>query len=102
MTCHKTQEFLARRGIRAKTVVNARKQRFGADEVLHLTRDLSEVIATKGKTIVRFRLATDKPSRDDLLAVLLGPSGTLRAPALRTGRKLLVGFDPTVYRDILG
>jgi hypothetical protein len=51
---------------------------------------------------VRFNLAKDKPSRDDLLAVLLGPSGNLRAPTVRKGKKLLVGFDPTVYTEALG
>lgn len=102
MTCGKTQEFLARKGITAKTMVNARKERLGADAALQLTHNLSDVIATKGKKVVRFHLATDRPSRDDLLAVLLGPSGTLRAPVIRTGRKLLVGFDPAVYHEIFG
>lgn len=102
MTCGKTQEFLAQKGIAAKTVVDARKERLGADEALRLTHDLSEVIATKGKKVVRLRLAKDNPSRDDLLAVLLGPSGNLRAPTIRAGKTLLVGFDPAVYREIFG
>lgn len=69
---------------------------------MKLTQDVSEIIAAKGKKVVRFHLAKDKPSRDDLLAVLLGPSGNLRAPTVRKGKKLLIGFDASVYSEILG
>jgi arsenate reductase-like glutaredoxin family protein len=102
MTCGKTQEFLARKGIAAKTLVDARKQRLGSDAALKLAQDVTEIIAAKGKKVVRFHLAKDKPSRDDLLAVLLGPSGNLRAPTLRKGKKLLIGFDLDSYEEVLG
>ena len=82
--------------------MDARKERLGPDEALKLTQDVSEIIAAKGKKVVRFYLAKDKPSRDDLLAVLLGPSGNLRAPTLRKGKKLLVGFDAGAYSEVLG
>ena len=42
-----------------------------------------------------------KPDRATLLGLLLGPSGNLRAPTLRKGRTLLVGFDEPTYRAIL-
>jgi len=102
MTCGKTQEFLAQKGITAKTQVDARKERLGPDAALQLAQDVSEIIAAKGKKVVRFHLSKDKPSRDDLLAVLLGPSGNLRAPTLRKGKKLLVGFDAGAYQEVLG
>ena len=50
----------------------------------------------------RLNLAKDKPSRDTLLGVLLGPSGNLRAPTVRKGKKLLVGFDEAAYAEVLG
>ena len=83
-------------------MVDARKERFGPDAALKLTQDVSEVIAAKGKKVVRFNLAKDKPGRDDLLAVLVGPSGNLRAPTVRKGKKLLVGFDPAAYTEVFG
>jgi arsenate reductase-like glutaredoxin family protein len=70
--------------------------------VLKLTQEVSEIIAAKGKKVVRLHLGKDKPSRDDLLAVLLGPSGNLRAPTVRKGKKLLVGFDAGAYSEVLG
>ena len=81
--------------------MDARKERLGPDEALKLVQQVSEIIAAKGKKVVRFHLAKDKPSRDDLLAVLLGPSGTLRAPTLRQGKRL-VGFDAGAYSEVLG
>ena len=102
MTCGKTQEFLAKKGITAKTQVDARKNRIGPDDVIRLTQEVSDIIAAKGKKVVRYNLAKDKPSRADLLAIMIGPSGNLRAPALRKGKKLLIGFDTDAYTEILG
>ena len=102
MTCGKTQEFLAKNGITVKTQSDARKERIGPDDAIKLTQEVSEVIAAKGKKIVRYNLIKDKPSREDLLTIMIGPSGNLRAPTLRKGKKLLVGFDPGVYSEVLG
>jgi arsenate reductase-like glutaredoxin family protein len=82
--------------------VDARKERLGPESALQLTQEVSEIIAAKGKKVVRFHLSKDKPSRDDLLAVLLGPSGNLRAPTVRKGKKLLVGFAAGAYEEVLG
>jgi arsenate reductase-like glutaredoxin family protein len=102
VTCGKTQEFLAKKGVIVKTQLDARKERLGPDDAIKLTHDVSEIIAAKGKKIVRYNLAKDKPSREDLLAVMIGPSGNLRAPTLRKGKKLLIGFEPGAYSEVLG
>ena len=99
MTCGKTQEFLANKGATVKTQVDARKERIGPEDALKLTQEVSEVIAAKGKKVVRYNLAKDKPSREDLLAIMIGPSGNLRAPTLRKGKKLLIGFDADAYTE---
>ena len=102
MTCGKTQEFLAKKHLTAKTLVDARKDRMGPEASLKIAQDVSEIIAAKGKKVVRFRLDKDKPSREDLLAVMIGPSGNLRAPTVRKGKKLQIGFEPGVYEEVLG
>lgn len=38
------------------------------------------------------------PSDADLLAVILGPTGNLRAPTLRVGKTLVVGFSEDAYK----
>lgn len=102
MTCGKTQEFLAKKSVTVKTQIDARKERFGPDDALKLVEEVSEVIAAKGKKIVRYNLTKDRPSRDDLLAIMIGPSGNLRAPTLRKGKTLLIGFEPGAYSEVLG
>jgi len=67
-----------------------------------LLQKVKEVYAAKGKRVVHFDLKKDKPSEDELAKVLLGPTGNLRAPTLRIGKTLLVGFDEDTYKAILG
>jgi hypothetical protein len=43
--------------------------------------------------VTHVNLRKEKPGNETLLSLLLGPTGNLRAPTLRLGRTLLVGFD---------
>jgi len=46
-------------------------------------------------------LKKDKPGAETLRGLLLGPTGNLRAPTLRKGRTLVVGFDEATYAKLL-
>ncbi len=61
----------------------------------------SEIYAAKGKSVVRIDLKKEKPDEEDLAKVLLGPTGNLRAPTLRVGKTLIVGFDREMYGRLL-
>lgn len=80
---------------------DAKKERIGEKEALALAREASEILVAKGKKTVRVDMKKDAPSDADLLKLLLGPSGNLRAPTLRKGKTLLVGFDPDAYSRVL-
>jgi arsenate reductase-like glutaredoxin family protein len=82
--------------------VDARKGALQEREALGLLRDVSEIYAMKGKQVVHLDLKKDKPSQATLVGLLLGPTGNLRAPTLRKGRTLLVGFDEETYRKVFG
>lgn len=43
----------------------------------------------------------DAPDDDTLAAHLLGPTGNLKAPTVRVGKTLLVGFSEEAYRQVL-
>lgn len=60
----------------------------------------NKVYAAKGKKVVHFDLKKDKPGDDELAKALLGPTGNLRAPALRIGKTLLVGFNDETYKKV--
>lgn len=66
-----------------------------------LLRDVDEIHATKGKMVVHVDLRQDRPGDPALLALLLGPTGNLRAPTLRRGRTLIVGFDEATYTRLV-
>ena len=69
---------------------------------MELLKTVSEVYAAKGKKVAHFNLKKEKPSAADLKKVILGPTGNLRAPTLRVGKKLIVGFNEEIYEDLLG
>ena len=102
MTCGRTQEYLARTGIETTEVTDARKRAIGAKEALALVKQVDEIYATKGRKIVHVDLRAEGVDTATLKGLLIGPSGNLRAPTLRVGRTLLVGFDAEAYRKVLG
>jgi hypothetical protein len=59
-------------------------------------------MAHKGTRVVHLDLKKDKPDKATVLGALIGPTGNLRAPTLRKGRTLLVGFDVDTYKKVLG
>ena len=81
--------------------MDAKKTTLKEKEALALLQEVDEIYASKGKQVVHLDLKKDKPDKAGLLAVLLGPTGNLRAPTLRKGRTLLVGFDEASYAKIL-
>lgn len=82
-------------------MVDAKKSTIGPSQALALARDVDEIVATRGKQVVRIDLKKEKPDTETLRRLLIGPSGNLRAPTLRIGRSLLVGFDEEAYRSFL-
>jgi ABC-type arginine transport system ATPase subunit len=82
--------------------VDATKDRRGRDEALKLARSVARVIAARGKKVVIFDMTSDPPDDETLAAHLLGPSGNLKAPTLRIGDTLLVGFGEEAYRQVFG
>lgn len=66
-----------------------------------MTRNVDEIYVARGKRVVHVDVKASRPGRAELLALLLGPTGGLRAPTLRMGRTLLVGFSEEAYAKIL-
>jgi hypothetical protein len=55
-------------------------------------------VVARGKKVVTFDMKKDPPDDETLAAHLLGPTGNLRAPTLRKGKTLLVGFNEEAYQ----
>ena len=84
-----------------RETVSASK-RFGRAEALALARAAQRLIAMKGRQITTVDLAGKPPAEDTLVALMLGPTGNLRAPTLRVGQTLLVGYNEQVFADVFG
>ncbi len=82
--------------------MDATKERRGRDEALALAKSAGRVVAARGKKVVVFDMKNAPPDNDTLGAHLLGPTGNLKAPTLRIGETLLVGFGEEAYRQVFG
>lgn len=102
MSCGRTQEFLANVDVEPKTQQHAKKETIDAAGALELARSVNDVYAAKGKKVVHVNIKKDKPDDETLSKMIVGPSGNLRAPALRKGKTLIVGFNDEMYSDLLG
>jgi len=67
-----------------------------------LARQVSKVIVAKGKRVTKFDLKRDPPNTETLLKAMLGPTGNLRAPTIKKGKTVLVGFHEEMYQAVLG
>ena len=72
------------------------------EDALALLEGVKELRVARGRKFLRFDLVQARPSDDELLKVMLGRTGKLRAPAVRSGETLLVGFNKDMYMATLG
>ena len=81
---------------------DARNSPISGVGALALLRGVDHIYSVKNKGVVHQDLRARKPDRATLLGLLLGPTGNLRAPTIRTNRTLIVGFHEDTYLRLLG
>lgn len=81
------------------TQIDAKKNTIGREEAIRLARQSAEIVSAKGKTVKR--LKTKDADDDAIAALIIGPSGNLRAPAFVAGRHFFIGFEEEAYREVL-
>ncbi len=62
---------------------------------------MNKLLVAKGKKVTAVDLKKDRPDDDTLVALMLGPTGNLRAPTMKVGKTILVGFNPESYAETL-
>jgi arsenate reductase-like glutaredoxin family protein len=85
-----------------KAVADAGKEKKGRAEAVALAKTVRKIVVARGKKIVTVDVVHDALDDDALAGLLLGPSGNLRAPTLRKGQTLYVGFSEEAYRALEG
>ena len=82
--------------------MNAKKETYQSQQALELVDAASELFVAKGKKVVHLNFKKDQPTNEEILKLMLGPTGNLRAPTLQVGKKLVVGFNEDMYREVFG
>lgn len=78
--------------------MTAGKNTQGPKEALSLAAKAKRLVSAKGTRLVSLDPRT--ATRDEILAVMLGPTGNLRAPTLVVGDTLYVGFPKEGFEDL--
>lgn len=101
-TCTKSQDFLSAHSIAITEIADARKTRFEPAAAIAFVRQADEAWIARGKTVHKVAFKKETITDDDLLKLILGPSGFLRAPIIRRSKKLFIGFEPEQYAEFMG
>ena len=82
-------------GIADGVVQSATKEPVAGTAALALLTGATELFVAQGQRVLRFDLTSQRPADEELLPLLLGRSGKLRAPAFRfrRGTRLIVGYN---------
>ena len=95
----KSSKFLDDNGIEPKEVVLASKK-LGEKDAVAMAKAASRIVVAKGKNVTEFKPGGKVSSA--LITAMLGPTGNLRAPCLKIGKTVIVGFNDDVYADVFG
>jgi arsenate reductase-like glutaredoxin family protein len=66
-----------------------------------MAKAANHLYAAKGKKVVHLDLKNGDQTDDEIVKLMLGPTGNLRAPTFKIGKTLLVGFNSEIYPELL-
>lgn len=101
-TCKKANTFLTSVEGKVKESQEGTTLKYAPEEAKKLLEGMTKLIAIKGKKVVAFDLKKAPPDDETLFAHLIGPTGNMRAPVVKVGKTMVVGFNEDGYRDVLG
>ncbi len=74
----------------------------GGPEALALLKGMTTLLVAKGKQVTRVDLKKDRPDDETLIKMMLGPTGNLRAPTMKVGKTVVVGYNDALYDEVFG
>lgn len=75
-------------------------RKLGRKDAADMAKQASVVLVAKGKKVSQFE--PGGKAGKDVVAAMLGPTGNLRAPTIRKGKKIIVGFNDELFAAHLG
>ena len=89
------QEFLDTHNLEAESRTDARKEKMESETVWELMGSAERIVVAKGKRVETFVPTED--AQESILKAVMGRSGSLRAPTVRTGDVFFVGYNAALY-----
>lgn len=80
-----------------ETIPASRK--LGRKDAAAMAKAAKKILVAKGKKVSEFEGGSASKETVD---AMLGPTGNLRAPTIRSGKTVLVGFNEDVFSEYLG
>lgn len=71
------------------------------EQALTVLEGVTDLYVAKGQNVLHHDLRRARPQDDELLELILGRSGKLRAPTVRVGTRLLVGYNDELLTTLL-
>ena len=83
-----------------ETIPASRK--LGLSDAMALVGQSDRLVVAKGKKLTDLDVGAEPPTDDTVTKLMLGPTGNLRAPTLRVGRTLVVGYNEQALVETFG
>ncbi len=98
MSCTRASKFLDDQNIEPKETIPA-SRKLSRKDAAALAKAAKKIVVAKGKKISEF---PGGAAPKEVIEAMLGPTGNLRAPTIRSGKTVLVGFNEEVFSEHLG
>ncbi len=75
-------------------------RKLSRDDAEALLKNTKTLLVAKGKKVSRWTIG--KTVDPEAVDAMLGPTGNLRAPTIRVGTTILIGFNDDLYEEVFG
>lgn len=89
-----------RQEIRIAETVDAKKAKLADEQAWALLVQSREIVVGSGKKILVFTPSAS--NKQNILQHCLGRTGNLRAPAVKVGNRIIIGYNDDMYQKYLG
>ena len=86
------------KGIEAKETIPA-SRKLGKKDAAEMAKAASKIFVAKGRKISEFEGGS---ASAEIVTAMLGPTGNLRAPTIRKGKTVVVGYNDDLFEQIFG
>jgi arsenate reductase-like glutaredoxin family protein len=99
--CRKAQEFLAGFELEVRERVDARRTRIGPSALSKVVDGAKTVLVSNGRSVARYDLKGSGRASSEMYARMVGPTGNLRAPTLKRGGLVVVGYHADSMQEFV-